>query len=171
LSAACGLRAFMPLLILGAAARGGLVELAPSVRWLTTDPALIALGVATVVELAADKIPVVDHALDAIGLVLRPAAAWLATYALLVHWPAPWGQLVALLPALMALGIQGAKAKVRLGSTTLTLGTGNPVVSLVEDLASLAMAAIGLIVPWLVLAALLVLALVLALRRRGPRTA
>jgi hypothetical protein len=138
-------------------------------RWLSSDPALIALGVATVVEIAGDKIPVVDHALDVIGLALRPAAAWLATYSLLVHWPAPWGQLVALLPALMALGIQGAKAKVRLGSTALTLGTGNPVVSLVEDLLSLAMSAVALIVPWLALALLLVVLAVLA--RRRPRAA
>ena len=144
LAAACGLRAFLPLLIVGAASRGGLVELTPSVRWLASDPALITLGAATVVELAADKIPVVDHALDAVGMVLRPAAAWLAAYSLLVHWPAPWGQMMALLPALMALGVQGAKAKIRLGSTALTLGTGNPVVSVVEDLVSLASTYAGL---------------------------
>jgi Domain of unknown function (DUF4126) len=166
LAAACGLRAFLPLLLVGAAARGGLVELAPSVHWLASDPALIALAVATVVELAADKIPVVDHALDTVGMVLRPAAAWLAAYSLLVHWPAPWGQIAALLPALMALGVQGAKAKIRLGSTALTLGTGNPMVSVVEDLVSFALSAAALIAPWLALIGLLVLILVLARRRR-----
>src|SRR5712691_1094566 len=141
LAAACGLRAFLPLLVLGLAARGGLIDLAHPVGWLSSDPALIALGVATVLELAGDKIPVVDHALDAIGLVLRPASAFLASYALLIHWPAPWGQAAALLLALMALAIQGAKAKLRLGSTALTLGAFNPLVSVVEDVVSLGMAA------------------------------
>jgi hypothetical protein len=164
LSAACGLRAFLPLLVLGLAARSDLVHLTPTVGWLAGDPALIALGVATVLEIAGDKIPVLDHALDAGGLLVRPAAAWLATYALLVHWPTPWGQIVALLLALMTLAIQGAKAKVRLGSTALTLGAANPVVSTIEDVLSLGMAAAGLVVPLLALAALVVL--VFALRRR-----
>ena len=50
-------------------------------EWLAHDFALVALGVATVVEIAADKIPVVDHVLDVLGLAVRPAAAWLASYA------------------------------------------------------------------------------------------
>jgi len=170
LSAACGLRAFLPLLVLGIAARSGQVHLSSNVDWLASDMALIALGVATVLELAADKVPVLDHALDAIGLVLRPAAAWLATYALLVHWPTPWGQVVALVLALIALAIQGAKAKVRLGSTALTLGTANPLVSIVEDVLSLGMAAAALVVPLLALAAALLLAVALARRPRAPST-
>jgi len=169
LSAACGLRAFLPLLVLGIASRGGLVHLAPKVQWLTTDVALIALGVATVLEMAGDKIPVLDHALDAIGLVLRPAAAWLASYALLIHWPTPWGQIVAIMLALIALGIQGAKAKVRLGSSALTLGTANPVVSTVEDVLSLGMSAAALVVPLLALGAAILLAVVLG--RRKPAQA
>lgn len=170
LSAACGLRAFLPLLVLGLASRNGLVGLSPNVAWLTSDAALIALGVATVLELAADKIPVLDHGLDAIGLVLRPAAAWLATYALLIHWPTPWGQIVALALALIALAIQGAKAKVRLGSTALTLGTANPLVSIVEDVIALGMAAAALVVPLLALAAAVLLAIVLGRRKRVQAT-
>lgn len=170
LSAACGLRAFLPLLVLSLASRSGLVGLSPNVAWLTSDAALIALGVATVLELAADKIPVLDHALDAIGVVLRPAAAWLATYALLIHWPTPWGQIVALALALIALAIQGAKAKVRLGSTALTLGTANPLVSIVEDVIALGMAAAALVVPLLALAAAVLLAIVLGRRKRARAT-
>jgi hypothetical protein len=167
LSAACGLRAFLPLLVLGIASRSGLVHLAPKVQWLTSDAALIALGVATVLELAGDKIPVVDHALDAVGLVLRPAAAWLASYALLIHWPTPWSQIVALTLALIALGIQGAKAKLRLGSSALTLGTANPLLSIVEDVLSLGMAAAALVVPLLALAAAILLAVALGRRKRA----
>jgi hypothetical protein len=170
LSAACGLRAFLPLLVLGLAARSGGVHLSPNVGWLASDISLITLGVATVLEVAADKIPVLDHALDAIGLVLRPAAAWLATYALLVHWPSPWGQVIALVLALIALAIQGAKAKVRLGSTALTLGTANPLLSIVEDVLSLGMAAAALVVPLLAVAATLLLVFVLRRRPRASTT-
>jgi len=169
LSAACGLRAFLPLLVLGIASRTGLLTLGHGVGWLSSDTALIALGVATVLELATDKIPVLDHGLDAIGFVLRPAAAWLASYALLVHWPAPWGQGVALVLALLALAIQGAKAKVRLGSSALTLGTANPLVSVIEDALSLVMAVAGVLVPLAAIAALLVF--IVAIQRRRARIA
>jgi len=167
LSAACGLRAFLPLLVLGLAARSGLVHLSAGGAWLARDTSLIALGVATALELAADKVPVLDHALDAIGLVVRPTAAWLASYALLQNWPTPWAQMVSLALALTALGIQGLKAKFRLGSTALTLGSGNPVVSVLEDVVALALSLAAVLVP---LAALVLLALLAWSLRRRPRT-
>jgi hypothetical protein len=163
-AAACGLRAFMPLLLLGLAARLGLVGLEREAAWLASDHALLALAVATAVELAADKIPVVDHALDAVGVVLRPAAAWLAGFALLQDWPSPWGPLAALALAGAALGVQAAKAKLRLGSTALTAGHGNPILSALEDLTALLLSAAALLVPLLAVA--LLAALLLALRRR-----
>lgn len=75
-AAACGLRAFLPLLFLGVAARLGVIHLRPGSEWLAADVALAALAVATVVEVAADKIPVVDHALDAIGTVKLSGWSW-----------------------------------------------------------------------------------------------
>jgi hypothetical protein len=169
LAAACGLRAFLPLWLLGLAGRAGWVEVVPSAAWISSDLALIALGVATVVELAADKIPVVDHALDAVGLVVRPAAAWFAAYALLVHWPAPWGQAAAFVLALIALAIQGVKAKVRLGSTAATFGAGNPLLSAIEDAMSFAISVAALLLPWVALAGILVVAWWLHRRSRTSR--
>ena len=168
IAAACGLRAFLPLLALGIAARVGVVRLVDAAAWLGTDLALIALGVATLLELAGDKIPVVDHALDVAGLAVRPAAAWFAAYALLGTWPAPWGQGLALGLGLLALAIQGMKAKLRLGSTTVTLGAGNPVLSVFEDLASLALTLSALIVPVAALALIALLAVVARPRRARP---
>src|SRR5437773_10668842 len=110
IAAACGLRAFLPLFVLGLASRFGGVELAPMARWLAGDAALIGLGTATVLEIAADKIPVVDHALDAVATIVRPAAAALAAYGLLVHWPAPVAALLALLLGGTALALHAAKA-------------------------------------------------------------
>jgi hypothetical protein len=169
LASACGLRAFLPLWILGLLGRAHVVHLAAKMEWLSHDFALVALGVATVVEIAADKIPVVDHVLDAIGLVARPAAAWLASYAVFRDWPTPWGQGASMALALLALGIQVAKAKLRIGTTAVTLGHGNPVVSVFEDLASLGLALAGLLAP--VIALVVVVALFIAAARERRQAA
>jgi uncharacterized protein DUF4126 len=55
-------------LFLGIAARFDLIHLRPGAGWIATDHALLALGIATALEIAADKIPVLDHALDAVAI-------------------------------------------------------------------------------------------------------
>ena len=170
LAAASGLRAFLPLLAVGLAARVGFLHLHPGLEWLAGDPALWALAAATALELLGDKVPLLDHALDAIGTIVRPAAAWLGTYAVLQDWGTPWAQLLALAMGAGALAVHGAKAHARLGSTALSLGHANPVLSVVEDLVAVALVAAALLLP--LLALLLVLGASLALvRRRRPSTA
>src|SRR6185503_10084137 len=142
IAAACGLRAFLPLFALGLAGRAHWITLQSGASWLSSDHALWALGVATVLELAGDKIPVVDHALDVVGTVLRPAAAWLGAYALLGSWPTPWPQIAALVLGTSALVVHGLKAKLRVASSVATLGHANPLVSFVEDLLALVSIAI-----------------------------
>lgn len=164
-AAACGLRAFLPLLLLGLAARAGVVQLHEGTRWMSGDLALTALAVATVVEILGDKVPVVDHVLDGIGTVLRPLAASLGAYAALVSWPTPWGQLAALALGALAVGVHLVKAKVRIGSSALTLGSANPVLSLLEDALSLALVALAILAPLAILA-LIVAWIVIAKRPR-----
>ncbi|HKA24142.1 MAG TPA: DUF4126 domain-containing protein [Candidatus Eisenbacteria bacterium] len=173
ISAACGLRAFLPLLCLGIAGRFAGLPLEHHVQWLTSNVALIALGAATVIELVGDKIPVVDHALDVMGTVIRPAAGWLGAYALLVHWPAPWGAIVALILGGGALALHALRAKLRLGSTFLTAGAANPFISLGEDIMTIVLAGLAILAPLIVLILVLlwVAALVRWRRRTAPRTA
>jgi len=167
IAAACGLRAFLPLLFIGLATRAGVIHLRPSAGWLATDLALLALGIAAVLEIAGDKIPVVDHALDAVATLLRPAAAALGAFALLGHWPSPWAQITALVLAGLSFGVHAAKAKLRLGSTVTTMGLGNPLLSAVEDVLSFLFCWI-VIVPAVALVAIALIAW-LALRRRASR--
>jgi hypothetical protein len=166
LAAACGLRAFLPLFVVGLAARLGVITLHGGSRWMAGDLALIALGVATVVEILGDKVPVVDHVLDAIGTVVRPIAAWVGAYAVLSAWPTPWGQLAAVGLGTVAVGVHVLKAKLRIGSTAVTAGAANPVLSIGEDLSALATSVLAIVAPILIALILVLFAIVLARRRR-----
>ena len=169
IAATCGLRAFLPLFAIGLAGRLGWLSLHASVRWLQDDLALIALGVATLAEIAGDKIPAVDHALDAVGLLVRPLAEIFGSYVVLQGWPQPWASLLALALGGLALGVQGAKAKARIGSSAVSLGLANPVLSLVEDLLALAGAALAVLVPVLALTLTALAVWLVFGRRRAAR--
>src|SRR5262245_5124981 len=74
LAACAGIRAWLPLLLAGGLARAGLLKLGDSFAFLGSNKALALFAVATLVELIGDKVPAVDHTLDALGTFLRPAA-------------------------------------------------------------------------------------------------
>jgi hypothetical protein len=147
LAAATGLRAFLPLLVVSVAARAGIVHLHAGIEFLASDAALLALAVATLVEMAADKIPLVDHFLDMISVVVRPGAAVLAGVALFADLPEPVSTGLAVLMGVIALGANLEKAKVRAGSTALTAGIGNPFLSIFEDLVSGVLAVLAVLAP------------------------
>ncbi len=165
IAAATGLRAFLPLLALGLGARFFGLDLHPGLHWLTGDFALIALGTAAVLEIAGDKIPAVDHALDVVATFVRPLTATIAAYGVLVHWPTPWAQVVAVLLGGSALALHAVKAKTRIGSSLVSLGLANPLLSVAEDALSVGLLLIAFFAPILV-ALMLLLAIVLFARRR-----
>jgi hypothetical protein len=174
LAACAGLRAWLPLLLAGALARGGVLELGPAFRFISSDRALILFAVATLVEMVGDKFPAVDHALDSLSTFLRPAAG--ALLAASVMWqvsdPLTAMALGVAVGAPSALVPHAAKSLLRAGSTVLTGGLANPVLSLLEDVAALVLFVLAVVVPILVAAALLLVAF-LAVRRlaRRPPTA
>src|SRR2546421_321108 len=85
LSACAGLRAFLPLLVTGLLARTGHFPIHEKVEWLASTPALIALAVATIVEVAGDKVPALDHALDLAQTPVRTAAGAIVAVAAYGH--------------------------------------------------------------------------------------
>src|SRR4051794_8544598 len=89
LAACAGLRAWLPLLLAGALARGGYLSLGSSFSFLASNRALILFGAATLIEIIGDKVPAVDHALDMLSTVLRPAAGTLLAASVMwqVHDP------------------------------------------------------------------------------------
>jgi hypothetical protein len=166
-SAACGFRVFVPLLVLGLAARTGVLAVSPGFEWIGSDPALVALGTATVLEVLAYLVPWLDHLLDALATPTAVIAGILASAAVLTDLPPVlrWG--LAVIAGGGAAGlVQGASVLVRLKSTALTGGLANPAVALVELAGSLLTALLAIAVP--VLAVALVLALcILASRVAG----
>lgn len=146
LAASSGLRAFLPLFAAGLAGRWGWVPLHEAFAWLAETPALVALGVAVVVESAADKVPALDHALDVAAAPVRTAAGWLVCAAMLAQLPTWASALCAVVAGGgAALSIHATKSLVRLGSSAATAGVANPLVSLAEDAACLVATVLSLL--------------------------
>jgi hypothetical protein len=152
LAAAAGLRAFMPLFALGLASRLLDWSIAPSMEWMSTDVGLVGLGIATVVELLADKVPLVDHTLDVLHTVVGPLAGALVAFSLSADLPPAVGAILALaLGAPVAGGVHLIAALTRVKSSVMSAGSFNPALSLVEDGAAVAAIAVTFLIPILTL--------------------
>jgi hypothetical protein len=133
LSAACGFRVFVPLLIMSIAAHTGHLTLSSGFEWVGSVPALLAFGTATLVEVLAYYIPSLDHLLDAVA---TPAAV----VAGIVTSASAFTDMSPLLKWTLALiggggiaaVVQGATVLTRIKSTAFTGGLGSPVVSSIE---------------------------------------
>jgi hypothetical protein len=152
LAACAGFRAWLPLLLTGAVARAGWLDLGPGFQFLASNKALAIFAVASVIELVGDKIPAVDHALDVIGTPLRPAAGALLAASVLGFVPDPLTALVlgTVVGAPTALVPHAAKSALRTASTVFTGGLANPIISILEDVVTVALFALAVLVPLLV---------------------
>lgn len=147
LAATCGIRAFLPLFALSLLALLGKVELGSSFLWLGTPTATVCFGVAVVLELLGDKIPAVDHALDAAGVLVKPVAATVASASLVTEFDPMLAVVLGLITGgVAAEGIHLTKAKARVLSTAFTGTIANPFLSVLEDIA----AVLGVILAWIV---------------------
>jgi len=73
LAVAAGLNAYIPMILIGLASRFlDFFQLPETWRWLENPWVLIILGVLLVIEIVADKIPVVDTVNDWIQTIVRP---------------------------------------------------------------------------------------------------
>lgn len=183
LATAAGLNAWMPLLVLGLADRFvPAIELPAAWAWLSSDVALWIIGALLVVEIVADKVPVVDTVNDAIQTVIRPASGGIAFGAgagaetMRVEDPAALFTDGSWIPVAVGVGIalavHIAKASIRPAANAVTAGMAAPVVSTVEDAASLTLSVLALVLP--ILGVLLivagVVAVVILIRRRRRRS-
>lgn len=148
LAASAGLRAFLPLLVVGVAGRAGWVPLSDNFAWLSDWPALTVLAVAVLAEVLSDKFPAVDNFLDMIQVFVKPVAGTILVASVVTDLsPLQTTVLALILGSGTAGTVHIVKAKTRLVSTVSTAGVANPVLSVAEDTASLAGSVLSIIVP------------------------
>jgi hypothetical protein len=168
LSASAGLNAWIPLLIIGLLDRyTNLIMVPEGWHWLSNGWILIILGVLLAIEMVADKVPVVDSANDAIQTFIRPTAGGLAfgatgdAHSVTVSNPGTFMSHHEWVPiasgAAIALVIHVMKATVRPVANTVSLGAAAPVLSVTEDIASVFMSLVAIILPVLVVVFLVVI--------------
>ena len=169
LAASAGFRVFVPMLVAAIAAKTGILPLNESFMWLSSWPSIAILGTATIVEILAYYIPVVDNLLDTIATPLAVVAGTLLLTSVLpidselMKWITG-----AAVGGGSAAVVQSGSALTRLTSTKLTAGVGNPVVATVENVAAAGTSILSLVIPFFILAIFLLLIILIftSLRRR-----
>ena len=168
LSAAAGLNAYIPFLIVALIAKyTDLVVLPASYGWMES---WWAIGIGTVLlltEVVLDKVPAVDTVNDAVQTFIRPSMGGLLGAATAgaarldgSPWMAQHPAVNALLGIVVAALVHAGKATARPVANVATAGVGAPVLSTVEDAASVGLSLLALFLP--LLAAVAVLAVLAA---------
>ena len=166
LSAAAGLNAYIPLLLVGVLARfTDVVTLPGPYRWIQSGWAIGVVTVLLLAEVILDKVAVVDHVNDAVQTLVRPTVGgviFAATTAAAQADASPWMRDHPWVGVLLGVAVAGlvhaTKATARPLVNATTVGTATPVVSAAEDAASLGMSLVAVFLPVLVVVVLLLLA-------------
>ena len=155
LSTAAGLNAYIPLVTVGLLDRyTGVIDLPAPWDTLSRPLVLVGVGVVGLVDFVGDKVPVVDHVLHAIGMIVAPVAGAILALATANAFDVDPGA-AATLGVAAALATHAGRTAARPVSTIATGGGGNPVVSFAEDGVSGVLSVTSLLAP--ALAAVLVL--------------
>ena len=179
LAAASGFRVFLPPFLLSVAARLDIVwflELdlvGTQFEFFTSTLAIIILGIATAAEFAGYYAPWIDNALDTIATPASILAGVVMT-AIVLEGSEPIIQWAVAIVAGggVAATIQSATVATRSLSSTFTFGLGNPAVATGENVASVALTLIAILIPFIsAFVVILVVALLVRMKRRSEATA
>jgi len=174
LSAACGFRVFVPMLLVSIGIHADVLHVAPAFDWIGSTPALVAFASATLLEIGGYYIPGLDHFLDTLATPAAVVAGALLSTAFItdidpwLRWP-----LAMIVGGGVAGVVQVATVATRAVSGVTTLGLGNPVVATGELAGSTFVSVAAIVAPIL---GLIVLALFTAwlvqrwTQRRAART-
>ncbi len=179
LAAASGFRVFLPPFLLSLAARFNVVWfldidlIGTQFEFFTSTLSIVVLGIATVAEFAAFYAPWIDNALDTIA---TPASimAGVAMTAIVLEGNDPIIQWTVAIVAGggVAATIQSATVATRGLSSTFTFGLGNSAVATGENVASVALTLIAILIPFLsALFVLLIVTLLLRMKRKKKEPA
>jgi hypothetical protein len=165
LAAAAGLNAYIPFLLVAVIARvSDVIELPSDYAWVQSNWAIGVGSVLLLTELVLDKIPVVDHLNDTVATVIRPTVGGLifsATSSAENLDNSAWMQHNPWVGAILGVIVAGlthtTKAAVRPAVNLSTAGTGAPVISTLEDIASIGLSLAAIFAPLLVIVFLVIL--------------
>lgn len=148
LSAACGFRVFVPLLGMSVAAMSGHLTLASGFEWIGSETAVVAFGIATLLEVGTYYIPWLDNALDAVATPAAVIAGTIAT-ASMVGDMSPFlkWSLAAIMGGGTAGIMQSGTVLLRGASTAFSAGLANPVVATAELVGASAITALAIAIP------------------------
>lgn len=151
LSACSGFRVFIPMLAANLATRFNVLDLSNGFEWLSSPTATFILGAATLAEIMAYYIPVVDNLLDTITTPASfVAGTILSTSFLKIDSPELRWTLGILAGGGMASTIQAGTGLLRLASTKFTVGFGNALFSTFENSVAIIFSLLTLWLPILV---------------------
>ncbi|WP_432986422.1 DUF4126 domain-containing protein [Dactylosporangium sp. CA-233914] len=182
LATSAGLNAYIPLLAIGVLARyTDLITLPSNWAWMENGWTLTIVAVLLAIEFVADKVPMLDHVNDVIQTFIRPTAGGLAFGAasssetVTVTDPGSFFTSHQWIPIVVggavSLGVHGMKAVSRPVINATTVGFGAPIVSTIEDVVSVLLSIVAIVLPVVVLLFLLLLFLSFGwlMRRRKRR--
>jgi len=139
LAAACGFRVFIPPLMMGVANRFDLYELEGSFTWVGETWAIAIFGIATILEVGGYFIPWIDNLLDTVA---TPAAILGGIFVTSASLEGEMDSSTQWMLSIIAGG--GVSGTIQLGtvatraiSTGTTGGLANPLISLLEAVASI----------------------------------
>jgi hypothetical protein len=147
LSTSIGLRPFMTLAIASIAMHFGYLHVAPAFAFLGSDGAAWLLAALAALEFCGDKIPVVDHALHAFHIGIKPVAAAILVGGAL-GGSGGFTDAAMGLAALNALGVHAGVTAARGASSAMTLGIANPFISLTEDVVAFGATLLAIALPF-----------------------
>ena len=169
LAAASGFRVFLPPFLMAVWLRLGLLDVnieGSEFEAFSSDVSILLLGVASLSEIMAYKIPWMDNMLDSLATPLAGLAGiYLVAVSLEGADPSVQWALAIIAGGGASLSIQSAPVAGRGLSSMFTLGLANPFFSLIEDIASVLLIFIALLAPLAALFASVILIFVIFRRK------
>ena len=161
LAAASGFRVFLPPFLMAVWVRIGFLDVnieGTEFEAFSSDVSILLLGVASLSEILAYKIPWMDNMLDSLATPMAGLAG-VSVVAVSLEGADPSVQwaLAIIAGGGTSLSIQSATVAGRGLSSMFTLGLANPFFSLIEDIASVLLIFIALLAPLVALCASMIL--------------
>ena len=143
-----GFRAFIPLLIINILARFNYLSLQSNFQWLTSDWMLVILSALTLAEILLDKVPPLDNFIDAFQIFARPISGTVAAASLLNYANPISNWITGLIIALIiSFPFHVFKSSGRMIFSDSLPPYKNSLISLLEDIISIAISITAVLLP------------------------